>query len=332
MFCPQCRAKWPADGNSGELKADKPKRNAGNGSEWGRSLLCPSCQVPLAADRIQGEFPSVAHASSSKEGSMTIKDVLRETESSGSSAGDVPLDDKAPEEKKRLFGLSRANKSRLSEMFTSPVSGARAIVQRLAIITFAACVASIVFFSLRAVMQAGKAHHASVVQVTPGAHPALPVAEQNLLAVMPQKLGDWVREESNADVWKNDNSGDTDFVYSSTYRLGNDRVIETAVKATPSDANSELTEYYGCPRIVHTDTGIFIAPTVLLTVGQTHFIRFDYAPKDSSMQFWIAQDQSFSPTQAHTISWYQAPYIITVSSRTAQSRDRYMSEVLGLYN
>ena len=324
MFCPQCRLSWPASGTSGAVNVDKPKRNSIKSGQWGSPLLCPTCQVPLAADRIQGEFPSVAHASSTKEGSMTIKDVLRETANDNTRPTELALDDKVRDPKGKLFGADGAGRTFWNRLWTPAQPGASTIVQRIAIISFAACIASIVFLTLHAVpVSKPKAKAAAALSTAKAALSGLSADERTVIALMPSKVGDWTRNEKDGDFAAGQNSdSDPQQTTISTYRDGADRVEVWAVRAQSIGGKSPLNDFADKSRAIHTDSGVTNVAPKTVSLCDVNYVQFDYSPSNPDAVDTIVSNQ-FEPNAAHTISWYHAPYVLTIASESAEARDDF---------
>lgn len=328
MFCPQCRLSWPSGVKNGGVNADKPRRQINNATQWGNPLVCPNCLVPLAADRIQGEFPSVAHAAQTIEGSMTVKDVLRETAAGQFVSGEIPLDDKKPSSKQGFFWLDANGKNLIGSFLNSSKPGPRMFI-RLAIIGLSMLIGSIVFLSLQAT--GNKRFHMVDSGVLPkNAHSAQMTPDQEaLVALMPYKVGNWSREEANEDLWNDHGVGNADVeTYMATYRSGDDRVQEWVVKAPSIQSGSQLQNFEGTTRAVHTDSGVVYVTPQTYDVGGKTYIAFDFVPNSNDEQDWVVANQSFSPTMMHTMSWYQSPYVITVGANDKVDRDDFVRQVM----
>jgi hypothetical protein len=332
MFCPQCRLSWPK-GSAGTTNLLKSKRKTSNSPEWGSALLCPNCLVPLAADRIQGEFPSVAHASSTKEGTMTIKDVLRESGLGGATSGEVPLDDKKHVNKARLFGKDANGKPIFLPGVASMPPRKQQILRRLLLMGISVLCCLVITFGVRAMISGGvrtnlvakAAANGHAVAVPAPSIQKLTASETALLKVMPTTVGNWSRSEADADIWNVRNvSTVASQTFTSTYKSGNDTVQLWATRIPTVQAAPPLTTFEGVTRVVHTSDGAVYVNPKLVDTGSSVSMVFDYNASTTPLSAWIQTGQ-FTPPLAHTISWYAPPFIITVASQSKDDRDAFVT-------
>jgi hypothetical protein len=326
MFCPQCRANWPSGGGDGLVRVDKPESNRPESSRWGRPLVCPNCQIPLAADRIQGEFPSVAHASSTKEGSMTINDVLREATNANFTIGEVALDDVKPEPKRRLFGIDVSPSNKLIKVLDAVRTQPKFFLTKVAVLCIGFCVCSILFLSVHSIRIP---RHQVVSSISPN-HSAgaatYTSAQQDLLRLMPAQVGGWTRCESVSQLWNDQSIGNNAVqTFVSTYRLGTERAELWAVKVPTMEHESVLQNFEGGSRAVHTDDGVVNVTPVSFVRLRKSYLLFDYSPAHPKDQYWIHTNQSFVPTKSHTLSWAESNYIVSVAADTPEERDDFVN-------
>jgi hypothetical protein len=293
--------------------------------------MCPNCQIPLAPDRIQGEFPSVAHLSSSAEGRMTIKDVLRETASNGANAEDMSLDDKVQIQKSKLFGDFTSIRAFFKRLTPSSRPGSSTIIQRLALITVALCMSSIVFLSFRSVTPKHAIITNSSKNAAVSAQPVLTADQKQLLALVPVTAGEWTRNERVSDILNYQSSGQSAVRTTlSTYRNGAEYAEMWLVKAPSLPFMSQLQNFEGAPRAVHTSDGVIYIKPVSAQPADINYLKFDFVPTHPNDAYSIVTNQPFVSNLPHTTSWYQSPYVITIAARTAGERDDFFDAIARL--
>jgi hypothetical protein len=267
--------------------------------------------------------------SSTPEGRITIKDVLRETANDNSDAKEVGLDDKIRDPKQRRFTASQAGRSIWSRIWVAPGAGPSSLVQRLAIIAFAVCIGSIVFLTLHSVSPAriaAKAVDRSAGNSPLSNHPVLTSDQQALVALMPATVGDWTRNEQNGDLWNVQSSGGSAVRTSvSTYRDGTGYVEFWAVKAPSNQYMSQLQNFAGGARAVHTDAGVVYIKPVASQPADTVYLNFDYSSAHPNDPYSIVTSLPSVSNLSHTISWYQSPYVVTVAARTVEERNDFFT-------
>jgi hypothetical protein len=252
---------------------------------------------------------------------MTIKDVLRESAGGNDIAGDVPLDDKAETPNVRFFGLEKS-RNRIVVRFLAAISaGPTIIVQRLALVTVILCVSSIFVLTLRPSLTTRQIHKSGkTVLGKTVSHPGLSPGNEAILNLMPASIGNWTRNETDNQVLDNPSSQ----TYASTYRLGTSRVQLWVTKASAVPVSSTLINFEGSSRKLHTDTGVSILQPNEIDFGGKSYVMFDYNPAHTGDQYWISTSP-FTPALAHTQSWYQSPYVVTVGSDVQKDRDNFFN-------
>jgi hypothetical protein len=335
MFCPQCRSIWSKE-SAGKANPFKSKGKSIPSRQWGSALVCPNCLIPLAADRIQGEFPSVAHASSMKEGSMTIQDVLRESSAGAPPSSEVPLDDKKLSAKFYLFEKDVTGKTVLNPGLKVLSKLKQPAIQRLVMIGFAVSFLAVAAYGVRMIASAaGTRQHSNraallSASVVPGMdHPVLTATQQSLMALMRPTVGPWSRIEQRSDVLQDGlESANNTVTFLGSYRNGVQHVELWATTVPKIDIAVPLQGILASSIAVHTDRGTVIVPSRSEYTYGLKRIIFDYDPRSTNQWSLLTPTGIPATEYAHTVSWFQSPFVVTIASNSKSDRDNFVKSLV----
>lgn len=349
MFCPRCRRHLQFE--------ETPSLFAGGSGRAPRN--CPVCHTLLAPDRLAPEFPVSEEATVTSI--LTVQDVLRETSTSTSTGSQAPLDEQVKRFRKSLWehehehdheahaGLFLGTR-RLTSNGTPALYIALGVASLLAIL---ALVAGIFFHTI---WQEPEGRHvdspafptagvSDISQVVSSPHyaslDAVPVVTEQKqgrspspakrASLMPVAIGNWRLWKRS--VWPLSRLAFGQVtpgrVVRADYQNG-PQIAEISLMKAPGDQATpaqRLRAVAGGPRTVtRTSAAQHISPQAAVWQGERSLV-FDYRPAGDADPL-VLTDNPYLPHFPHTISWYQAPYVVTVGADSASTRDSFAQAYL----
>ena len=327
MFCPQCRQNWSL---SAPLEQSLPR------SKWdlrrylpkkaqSKPRHCPNCQSLLVNDRLEQEFPPVAHASKS-DGSLSVTDFLREISAPGVVAGPLPPDKSRAagasgvpsEEDGRRFpqGWRRSGRGQNS---TDSILGFAAL-GAIVIILSALCL-SVVWDEAR--LSGIRAEKAAIHQSAIGAAAVSSWQPAVVLNALPSTLpGGWRRWETDSVLThpgQNPSVGERVATYQRGAQFG--RVWLLRVPET----KGVLAAFAGSARAIHTPQGVLRRLPQQVRLFDRDCFIFD-GDTTSNTPHYVVGGAASASAETNTVSWYQQGVIVTVAGADRQIRDDLAAE------